>query len=247
MEDSQPHQHPLFQLLEDHQVRLPDEIVGTLDTMETRELDLLLRQIAEDDLRPVEDVDESQEEPASQGSPVLDGASLLADPDAEIRRYKTSGGTDLDLIAGYLAGQSFLHVVRTSGQPPMARATLKALVPPLARQMCAEAAVEGISAMMLAEQAAEARVDEAYHRALAGTALDAEELKKAEMLNKAADRFSRRMMKALEQLHRLHRPRVNVKISRAGNVNLGSQQVINDRDGEQDAGTKAAAEMDSPR
>jgi len=94
--------------------------------------------------------------------------------------------------------------------------------------MCAEAGVEGVSAMLLAEQVAEARADEAYHRALAGTALDSNDLKRAEMLNKAADRFSRRMMKALEQLHRLRKPRVNVTVKQAGNVNLGSQQVINE-------------------
>ena len=32
-------------------------------------------------------------------------------------------------------------------------------------------------------------------------------------------------MTALERLHRLHRPNVNVKISQASNVNLGSQTV----------------------
>ena len=81
--------------------------------------------------------------------------------------------------------------------------------------------------MLLAEQAAEARVDEVYHRLLAGTSLDEGDLKKSEALHKMADRFSRRMMKALEQIHRLRRPNVNVKISRASNVNLGSQQIIN--------------------
>lgn len=227
MEERQPHQHPLFQLLEDHQVRLPDEIVATLDTMETRELDLLLRQIAEEDLRPVEEDDKPQEEATSEGVPVLDGARLLADPDGELSRYKTEGGTDLDLIVGYLSGRSFLHIVRTSGQPAMARAVMKALVPPLARTMCKEAGVEGVSAMLLAEQVAEARADESYHRLLAGTSLEEGDLKKADQLEKMADRCSRRMFKALEQLHRLHRPSVNVRIKQASNVNLGRQQVVN--------------------
>jgi len=162
--------------------------------------------------------------------PVLSGAELLDDPDGALARYREDGGTDAPFISGYLAGDSLLHVLRTSSQPVMVRGLLKSMVPALAREMCVEAEVTGVSAMMLAEQAAESRVDEAYHRALAGTALDADDLKKSEMLNKAADRFSRRMMKALEQLHRLRRPNVNVKISRASNVNLGSQTVTQSAD-----------------
>ncbi len=234
MEAAQLRQHPIFVLLEDHEVSLPNDLLTAMRTLDDRELDLMMKQIAFNDLRPEEGDGGEEESPSAQSGPTLDGGRLLADPDAELSRYKSEGGTDLDLVAGYLVGQSFLHVVRNSSQPAMARAVMKALVPPLARQMCAEAGVEGVSAMMLAEQAAEARADEAYQRALAGAALDGGDLKRAEQLEKAADRHSRRMMKAVEQLHRLRRPGVNVKISRAGNVNLGSQRIVNPQEDERD-------------
>ena len=216
----QAEKHPLLQLLDDHKVPLPE---GLLDVLDERDLDIVLKDITSTALRPVDEDEVPSEEPG----PALDGALLLADPDAALARYKSNGGTDHDLVNGYLSSASFLHLVRTSSQPAMARATLMAMVPALARTMCAEAGVEGVSAMLLAEQAAEARADEAYHRALAGTALDSNDLKRAEMLNMAADRFSRRMMKALEQIHRLRKPRVNVTVKQAGNVNFGSQQVTN--------------------
>jgi hypothetical protein len=179
------------------------------------------------DARPAKPLDQGDSEfPA----PALSGGELLDDPDAAIARYRAEGGTDEMLASCYLASDSLLHVLRTGSQPAMVRGLLKAMVPALSREMCAEAEVTGVSAMMLAEQAAESRVDEVYYRALAGTALDADDLKKAEMLNQTADRFSRRLMKALEQLHRLRRPNVNVKISRASNVNLGTQQVVSQSD-----------------
>ena len=167
-------------------------------------------------------------EAAEPTPPTLDGADLLADPDAALARFKAEGGVVEQLVVEYIEGESLLHLLRTGSQPAMLRATQKSLVGPLARQMCAEAGVSGIAAMMVAEQAAEARVDEAYHRALAGEALDTNDLRKAEMLNKAADRFSRRMLKAVEQLTRMRRPSVNVRIAKAANVNLGTQQVVNE-------------------
>lgn len=239
MEAAQLQQHPIFDLFEDHEVSLPDDLLTAMHTLDDRELDLMMKQIAFNDLRP-EDGDGGAgdggegESPSARSGPTLDGGRLLADPDAELSRYKSEGGTDLDLVAGYLVGQSFLHVVRTTSQPAMARSVMKALVPPLARQMCIEAGVEGVSAMMLAEQAAEARADEAYQRALAGSALDEGDLKKAERLEKAADRHSRRLMKAVEQLHRLRRPSVSVKIREASNVNLGSQRIVNPQVDERD-------------
>jgi len=157
--------------------------------------------------------------------PALSGAELLADPDAAIARYKELGGTDDALIDTYLSGASVLHILRAGSQPAMVRATLRTLVGPLARRMCTEAEVEGVSAMLLAEQAAEARADEAFARALAGTALDDLEINKAERLARMADKHSRRMMKALDQLHRLRRPQVAVTIKEAQNLNLGTQTV----------------------
>jgi hypothetical protein len=229
MEAQPADRHPLLKLLDEHEVPLPE---GLLDVLDERDLDIVLKDITSNALRPVGDEPDEDETSSEEPGPALDGALLLADPDAAVQRYKESGGQDDDLVQGYLAGGSFLHIMRVGGQPAMLRATLKALVGPLARAMCAEAGVEGVSATLLAEQVAEARADEAYHRALAGTALDSNDLKRAEMLNKAADRFSRRMMKGLEQLHRLRRPNVNVKIARASNVNLGHQQIINRPDGD---------------
>ena len=167
-------------------------------------------------------------EAAEPTPPSLDGAALLTDPDAALARFREAGGVDEAFVVEYLSGESLLHLLRTGSQPAMVRATLKAMVPALSRQMCAEAGVDGVAALMVAEQAAEARVDEAYHRALAGEALDANDLRKADMLNKAADRFSRRMLKAVEQLTRMRRPSVNVRIAKAANVNLGTQQVVNE-------------------
>jgi hypothetical protein len=224
MEEQHADRHPLLQLLDDHEVPLPE---GLLDLLDEDDLDVVMKQVASTALQPVDEERDEDEVPSEEPGPALDGALLLADPDAAMDGYKKAGGEDDDLVQGYLAGGSFLHIMRVGGQPAVLRATLKALVGPLARQMCIEAGVEGVSATLLAEQVAEARADEAYHRALAGTALDSNDLKRAELLNKAADRFSRRMMKGLEQLHRLRRPNVNVKIARASNVNLGRQQIIN--------------------
>ena len=160
--------------------------------------------------------------------PTLAGTDLLEDPDAALAGFKAAGGVDESMVSDYLSGESLLHLLRTGSQPTMVRATMKAMVPALARQMCIEAGVEGIAAMMVAEQAAEARVDEAYHRALAGTALDDMDIPKADRLNKMADRFSRRMLKATEQLFRMRRPKVTVNVKSVGNMNLGDQKIVNE-------------------
>jgi len=165
-----------------------------------------------------------------QKPPTLDGAALLADPDTELARFMSAGGALEQLVVEYIEGRSLLHLLRTGSQPAMVRAAMKAMVPVLANQMCAEAGVSGVAAMMVAEQAAEARVDEAYHRALAGEALDANDLRKAETLNKAADRFSRRMLKATEQLFRMRRPKVTVNVRSVSNLNLGEQNIVNESD-----------------
>jgi hypothetical protein len=62
---------------------------------------------------------------------------------------------------------------------------------------------------------------------LAGIEIDKAHITKADKLHTAADRHSKRMSQALEQLHRLRRPRVNVKIAQASNVNLGDQRIVN--------------------
>ena len=186
------------------------------------------------------------DEAPAQEPPTLAGADLLDDPDAALAGFKATGGVDESMVADYLSGESLLHLLRTGSQPTMVRATMKAMVPALARQMCIEAGVEGIAAMMVAEQAAEARVDEAYHRALAGTALDDMAIPKADRLNKMADRFSRRLLKATEQLFRMRRPSVNVRIARASNVNLGTQQVVNESD-DTSPDVHPAGQVESPR
>jgi hypothetical protein len=162
--------------------------------------------------------------------PSLDGGELLKDPDTALQKFRAAGGTDAGLLGPVMKGESLLHLVRTGSQPAVLRATLKAYVPVLARQMCLEAGVDGVSAMMVAEQAAEARADEAYHRALAGQSLDDGDTKQADKLNKSADRFSSRMMRATEQLFRMRRPKVNVTVKSIANLNLGEQKIVNGSD-----------------
>ena len=64
---------------------------------------------------------------------------------------------------------------------------------------------------------------------------------RAERLETIADRHARRMSQALEQLHRLRRPQVNVKIARASNVNFGEQSVNGSPDTLASGGRKAAS------
>jgi hypothetical protein len=188
----------------------------------------LLRNSAKGSQTPTTD----SEAPAKVSEPPagapLTGHALIADPDSALEAFRSAGGTDRELIKWYARGESPVHLLRTGAQPQMLQAGLKALVPPLARQLCAEAGVEGVGPMLLSEQIVEARVDECYHRMLAGLALDEDDLPRADRLQKMADRCSTRMAKALDQLHRIRRPRVNVRIGKAANVNLGEQTVVNE-------------------
>ena len=161
--------------------------------------------------------------PKGHGS--LSGEDLVKDPDGALQAFRAAGGTDDQLVRWYLSGDSPVHLLRTGGQPQMLQAALRSMVPTLSREIAKEAGVDGVGAMLLAEQVAEARCDESYLRTLQGIALDKNELAKAERYEKMANRASRRMMDALE---RLHRPKVNVKIGRAANVNLGEQRVVNE-------------------
>jgi len=169
---------------------------------------------------PVRDVREP-----TKDVPALSGKDLLERPwctlDAADREEQ------LALMEGYRQGRSHLHFVRTDSQPTMLRAVLRSLVPALVEDLLAEVGLDTPSARLLAEQAAEARAEEAYCRMLVGMELDRLQVSKAAQLEKMAGRHSKRMVQALEQLRRLRRPKVNVKIAQAGNVNLGTQQVDN--------------------
>ena len=164
--------------------------------------------------------------PKGQGS--ISGEELVKDPGSALQAFRADGGTDDQLVVWYLSGESPVHLLRSGGQPQMLQASLKSMVHSLARELCEEAGVEGVGAMLLAEQVAESRCDEAYARTLMGFALDKNELAQAERHEKMANRASKRMLDALDRLHRLRRPKVNVKIGRAGNVNLAEQQVVNE-------------------
>jgi len=183
----------------------------------------LSEQEAED---PSPDEEEPAEEPAREES----GPAPARGRKQAIEKYRQGSGPDDELVNGYLSAYSQFHILRSASQSSMVCTLLRTLVPAMARKMCTEAGVEGVSAMLLAEQAAESRVDEAFARALAGKELEEMHIGKAERLVRIADKHSRRMMTAIEKLHRLKRPRVNVKISGANNVNLG-QQVVNRSDG----------------
>lgn len=158
-------------------------------------------------------------------------ADLVPTPGGDLTSSEAAGVPDEQIVAEYTSGHSLAHILRCATQPATVRPLLEEMVSPLARQMCREAGVEGMSALLHAEQAVEARMDEVHYRALAGHELGKLQVSKAERLMRMADRCSRRMAKAIEQLHRLKRPKVNVRIARAGNVNLGQQQVVNQQDG----------------
>ena len=168
---------------------------------------------------------EGDEEPAAPPA-TLSGEDLLENTDGELSRFREAGGEDEHFVASYLGADSMLHILRTAAQPEAVRPVFKTLQAPMARQLCREAGVSGLSAFLLAESVVEARIDEAHVKALAGVALGEMDVVKAERLERLADRHATRMRKSLEQLHRLRRPAVNVKIGNAGNVNLG-QQVVN--------------------
>jgi len=160
-----------------------------------------------------------------QPSLQLSGDALIADPNQALRSFRAAGGTDQDLAHWYAGGESPVHLLRFGAQPAMLRASLKSMAPALTRELCSEAGVGGTSGLLLAEQVTEARCDEVYLRMLAGLALEEDDIARADRLQRMADRCSNRLTRSLDQLHRLRRPRVNVKISRAGNVNLGQQVV----------------------
>jgi len=169
----------------------------------------------------------------------LSGSALAEDPDAALAVFYSSGGSEKDLVSWYVQGSSPAHLLRNGCQPSMLRGCLKSLVPAMASELCHEAGVDGVGAKLLAEQVVEARCDEVYHRMLAGLELDKMEISRADRLERMADRHSSRMMRSLEQLHRLKRPRVQVRIAQAGNVNLG-QQLVN-RSVDEDPGTPGHA------
>jgi len=158
-------------------------------------------------------------------------ADLLPAPGGELTSHGAASVPDDQIVAEYMSGYSLPHILRSGTQPAAVRPLLEEMVMPLARQMCREAGVEDVAAMLLAEQAVEARMDEVHYRALAGCEMDRRQISKAQRLMCMADRCSRRIAKAIEQLHRLRKPKVNVKISKASNINFGQQQVVNQPEG----------------
>ena len=188
----------------------------------------LLRDSATGSQTPTTDTVEPAKVSEPPAGATLTGHALIADPDSAMEAFRSAGGTDRELIKWYARGESPLHLLRSGAQPSMLKASLKTMGPALARQLCAEAGVEGVGPMLLSEQIVEARVDECYHRMLAGLALEEDDLPRADRLQKMADRCSSRMTRGLEQLHRSKRPKVSVKIGRASNVNLGEQSVVNE-------------------
>ena len=155
----------------------------------------------------------------------MTGKDLLEQPWSAMDAAGRAGNEAL--MEGYRKGRSHLHFLRSDSQPVMLRGVMRSMVPALVEELLLEVALDTPSARLLAEQVAEARADESYSRMLAGIEIDKAQIPAADKLHKAADRHSKRMATALEQLHRLRRPNVSVKIARAGNVNLGQQQVVN--------------------
>ena len=179
--------------------------------------------VAEREVR--EQAPQNLEQPSVAPQP---GQALLADPDAALEAFRATGGMGQDLVQWYASGGSPIHLLRVGAQPQMVKASMKTMVQPLAAQLCREAGVQSVGATLLAEQVVEARVDEAYARMLSGLALEEGDISKADKLGKMADRCSARMGKSLDQLHRMRRPRVNVRIGQAANVNLGEQTLVNE-------------------
>lgn len=187
----------------------------------------LLRRSDTEGSDPPDEPSEAAEAARPSPDESLTGRGLIADPDAALQEFREVGGTDRELIEWYASGGSPVHLLRMGAQPQMLKAGLKSMVPAMSRQLCREAGVHGVGPVLLAEQVTEARVDECYLRMLAGLALEEDDIARAERLGRMADRCSTRMAKTLEQLHRMRRPRVNVRIGKASNVNLGEQTVVN--------------------
>ena len=156
--------------------------------------------------------------------PAMNGKDLLEKPWSTLDAAGREGNQAM--MEAYRKGRSPLHFVRSDSQPVMLKSLLRSTVPAMVEDLLAEVGMDTPSARLLAEQAAEARAEEAYHRMLAGIELDKAQVPASDRLQKAADRHSKRMVQALEQLHRLRRPKVSVKIGQASNVNMG-QQVVN--------------------
>ena len=188
----------------------------------------LLRKPATGSQTPTTDTVEPAKVSEPPAGATLTGHALIADPDSAMEAFRSAGGTDRELIKWYARGESPLHLLRSGAQPSMLKASLKTMGPALARQLCAEAGVEGVGPMLLSEQIVEARVDECYHRMLAGLALEEDDLPRADRLQKMADRCSSRMTRGLEQLHRSKRPQVTVRVDKVANLNLGEQSVVNE-------------------
>jgi hypothetical protein len=188
----------------------------------------LLRNFAKGPQTPTTDTMEPAKVSEPPAGATLTGHALIVDTDSAMEAFRSAGGTDRELIEWYARGVSPLHLLRSGAQPQMLKASLKTMGPALARQLCAEAGVEGVGPMLLSEQIVEARCDEAYLRMLAGLALEEDDIARADRLGRMADRCSTRMAKALDQLHRIRRPRVSVRIGKASNVNLGEQTVVNE-------------------
>lgn len=174
----------------------------------------------------IEELDDAEE---IERGPALSGEGLLENPEEELARFRSAGGADELFVASYIESDSLIHILRTASQPAAVRPVLMAMRTPMAKQLCSEAGIVGLSAHMLAEAVVEARIDEAHYKALAGVALGNNEFDKAERLERLADRQATKMRKSLDQLHRLRRPAVSVKIGQASNVNLGSQTVNTDQ------------------
>lgn len=210
---------PPTEMLESPEISLPEPLVAALKQagMPIPSTMSEVEQIVEVMLTP---------RTPQKGRGVLSGEDLVKDPDGAIRAYRAGGGTDGQLVRWYLSGDSPMHLLRNGTQPAMLKAALRAMVMPLAKEICKEAGVEGVGAMLLAEQVVEARCDESYLRTLVGIALDKTELPQAERYERMANRASKRMMDALDRLHRLRRPKVNVRIDHAQNVAVGEQQVV---------------------
>lgn len=165
------------------------------------------------------------DEETAHSAASITGLDLLERPWSALDAAGREGSNAL--MEAYRKGRSHLHFVRSDAQPSMLKALLRSLVPAMVEDLLQEIGLYSPTARLLAEQAAEARADEAYHRMLAGIELEKLQIGGAERLEKMADRHSRRMSQALEQLHRLRRPTVNVRIDRARNVNLGDQRIVN--------------------
>jgi len=131
--------------------------------------------------------------------------------------------------AMYTSGESFLHMVRQSTQPEMLRVALSTEAKMLVEELLADMGLQGMAARLVAEQAAEARADEAFYRAMAGRTLEGDDGQRirGKEWQRMADAASRRMLKALDSLRLMRRPKVNMRVSQVHNLNTGEQQIVN--------------------